>query len=88
MSGITITKYEKVDPPLKPCVCGSTDLYANADHGCGFSAYGVIRCEKCGLEMTESNNSCGWGGVTVESLYRTVASRWNSVMSRVERKDA
>ena len=82
MSGIIITEHRKCSPKIWPCVCGSTDIHDRAGHGCGFSAYATITCKKCGLEMTESDYSCGWNGVTVESLYRKVVSRWNKVMNK------
>jgi len=64
------------------CVCGG-NAEVNSDYTdtlC-YSGYAYVKCNKCGLEMSEKSSNIGYDGVTLDSLKNLVLERWNKVIN-------
>ena len=64
------------------CVCGG-NAEVNSDYTdtlC-YSGYAYVKCNKCGLEMSEKSSNIGYDGVTLDSLKNSVLERWNNVIN-------
>ncbi len=79
MSSYEITNRSTETIHVVKCICGGESRVRSGSTQ-GYSGCATVNCLSCGLNMSESTGSLGWGGITEDSLAKKVIARWNKVM--------
>ena len=68
---------------IRKCVCGgNAEVNSNYTDTLCYSGYAYIKCNNCGLEISEKSENLGYNGVTLDSIKENVIERWNNAMSK------
>lgn len=63
------------------CVCGgNAEVNSSYTDTLCYCGYAYVKCNNCGLEISQKSTNLGYDGVTLDTLKASVLESWNMVI--------